>query len=311
LLGSAASAAAAGYLLPSGTGSGAVFTCNWSSAARTCTSYAQVSAGSGYAGPTYLTFTQNTTYTPNGSCSLYPTGAVAIVGGGVSGITPETAGNCSSAPTPVVAGGGLVTVSNGVVSGWDNVNLSFTGDQLVAADIALRNLGVAGNLADPGPTPMAGRGMASVSVPADSVSLSSATLTASYTPDAPGSLTYGGAAGTAPVTVTTATRAIPTVTVTPAAPAITATQSLTVTVAVSGGTGTPTPTGAVTLTAGSYSSAATVLSGGNASIAIPAGTLGLGSTTLTAIYAPDASGSATYGVAMGTSAVTVTTATPD
>jgi hypothetical protein len=57
--------------------------------------------------------------------------------------------------------------------------------------------------------------------------------------------------------------------------------------------------------------AATVLSGGKATIAIPAGTLGLGSTTLTAIYAPDASGSATYGVAMGTSAVTVTTATPD
>jgi hypothetical protein len=101
------------------------------------------------------------------------------------------------------------------------------------------------------------------------------------------------------------------VTVTPSASSISATQALTVTVVVSAGKKNPTPTGAVTLTGGGYSSAATTLSGGKATIAIPAGTLGLGSTTLTAIYAPDASGSATYGVAMGTSAVTVTTATPD
>jgi subtilase family serine protease len=95
----------------------------------------------------------------------------------------------------------------------------------------------------------------------------------------------------------------PTVTVTPSPASITPAQQLTVAIAVSGGTGTP--SGSVVLTSGSYSSAATALSNGGASIVIPAGTLPVGNDTLTATYTPDSAGSATYNSATGSGTVTV------
>ena len=101
----------------------------------------------------------------------------------------------------------------------------------------------------------------------------------------------------------------PTVTVTPAVFAIATTQALSVTVAVSGGTGNPTPTGSVTLSSGTYNSAATALSSGSAQINIPAGSLAAGSDTLQASYTPDSASSATYLTATGTSG-SVTVATP-
>jgi hypothetical protein len=100
---------------------------------------------------------------------------------------------------------------------------------------------------------------------------------------------------TVPTTIT------PTVTVTPAASTITTTQSLSVTVAVSGGGTNPTPTGSVTLTSGTYTSAATALSSGSAQITIAAGALAVGSDTLTASYTPDAASSSTYNKATGVS----------
>ena len=103
------------------------------------------------------------------------------------------------------------------------------------------------------------------------------------------------AAYTAPVIIT------PTVTVTPTASSITTTQSLGVTVAVSGGSGNPTPTGSVTLTSGTYTSAAATLVSGSAQITIPAGSLAVGSDTLTASYTPDLASSSTYNKATGTS----------
>lgn len=103
----------------------------------------------------------------------------------------------------------------------------------------------------------------------------------------------------------------PTVTVTPSASSITTTQSLAVTVSLNGGTGNPTPTGSVTLTGGSYTSAATALSGGSASITIPANTLSANSYTFKATYTPDAGSTSTYNSATGTSgSVTVSKATP-
>jgi hypothetical protein len=93
----------------------------------------------------------------------------------------------------------------------------------------------------------------------------------------------------------------PVVTVTPAASSITTTQSLNVTVAVSGGGTNPTPTGSVTLTSGTYTSAATTLSSGSAQITIAAGALAVGSDTLTASYTPDTASSSTYNKATGTS----------
>ncbi|MGD0941100.1 MAG: hypothetical protein ABR905_15455 [Terracidiphilus sp.] len=97
----------------------------------------------------------------------------------------------------------------------------------------------------------------------------------------------------------------PTVTVTPSATSVARSQPLMVTVAVSGGTGNPEPTGSVTLTSGTYTSAATTLTGGSAQIDIPAGSLTDGSDTLTATYTPDAASSTIYNSATGRDAVTV------
>jgi hypothetical protein len=107
-----------------------------------------------------------------------------------------------------------------------------------------------------------------------------------------------GCAVTPPITT-------PTVTVTPSPLSITTAQAVTVTVAVSGN---PAPTGSVTLTSANYSSAATTLSSGSATIDVPAGSLVVGSDTLTVSYAPDSNSSSTYNSASGTSLVTVNAA---
>jgi len=152
-------------------------------------------------------------------------------------------------------------------------------------------------------------GSASISIPAGSLATGSDTLTASYTPDSSSSSTYNSASGSSPVTVTTPAKTTPTVTVTPTPASITTAQALTVTVAVSGGTGNPTATGSVTLSGGGYTSTATTLSSGSATINIPAGSLATGGDTLTASYTPDSASSSTYNAATGTSlTVTVTQA---
>ena len=103
--------------------------------------------------------------------------------------------------------------------------------------------------------------------------------------------------------------ATPTVTVSPSTSSVTTAQSLSVTVTVTGGTATP--TGSVTLSGGGYTSAAATLSGGSVTINIPAGSLAVGSDTLTASYTPDANSSSTYNGATGvSSAVTVEVPNP-
>ena len=98
------------------------------------------------------------------------------------------------------------------------------------------------------------------------------------------------------------TKLNPTVTVTPGAASITTAQSLSVTVVVDGGTGNPTPTGSVTLTSGTYSSGATALTAGSATINVPAGSLAVGTPTLTATYSSDSN----YNPKTGTNTVIVT-----
>ena len=149
-------------------------------------------------------------------------------------------------------------------------------------------------------------GNTSITVPAGSLSAGTDTLTASYAPDGPGSITYRGTTGTHTVTVTAAAKTTPTVTVTPSATQITTAEALTVTVSVTPTSGNPTPTGSVTLTSGSYTSAATTLASGSASITVPAGSLTTGTDTLTTTYTPDTNGSLTYNSATGTGSVTVT-----
>ena len=98
----------------------------------------------------------------------------------------------------------------------------------------------------------------------------------------------------------------PTVGVTPASGSITTGQSLSVGVSVVGPTGGATPTGSVVLTSGTYTSAATTLSNGSATINIPAGSLAAGSDSLKATYTPDSNSSSAYTSASGTANVTVT-----
>jgi parallel beta-helix repeat protein len=92
------------------------------------------------------------------------------------------------------------------------------------------------------------------------------------------------------------------VAVSPNAASIATIQPLNVSVTVSGTTGNPAPTGSITLTSGSYSSAATTLSSGNATINVPAGSLTAGTDTLTVHY----SGDSVYGAATGSGLVVVT-----
>ena len=103
-----------------------------------------------------------------------------------------------------------------------------------------------------------------------------------------------------------APKTTPTVTVTPASFSITTAQSLSVSVSVGGGGGNAVPTGSVTVSSGNYTSPAATLSNGGATVNIAAGSLAVGSDTLTAAYTPDSSSSSTYNTASGTSsAVTV------
>ena len=96
----------------------------------------------------------------------------------------------------------------------------------------------------------------------------------------------------------------PSVSVTPSASSITTASSLRVAVTVSGSAGTP--TGSVVLSGDGYTSSAVTLSSGQATISIAAGSLGVGSDTLTAQYTPDSTSESSYGSASGTAPVTVT-----
>jgi uncharacterized repeat protein (TIGR01451 family) len=102
------------------------------------------------------------------------------------------------------------------------------------------------------------------------------------------------------------TKVPPTVVVTPLPSSIAAAQSLSVTVTVSGGTGYPIPTGSVTLSGGGYTSAATTLNAGSATMNISAGSLDPGSDALTAIYLPDTNSAATFTMASGSASIAVT-----
>jgi hypothetical protein len=138
-------------------------------------------------------------------------------------------------------------------------------------------------------------GGASITIPANSLSVGTDTLTVSYS----GDTTYSPATGTASETVTNPLT--PIVKVTPAVPSVTTASSLSVTVAVTGSGATP--TGTVTLSGGGYTSIAVALSSGSATITIPANSLSVGTETLTVSY----SGDANYASANGTASVAVTT----
>jgi hypothetical protein len=97
----------------------------------------------------------------------------------------------------------------------------------------------------------------------------------------------------------------PKIKVTPALLSIDRIQALSVTVSVIAVSGDPTPTGTVTLSSGSYRSAATKLKDSGAKIEIPANKLNDGTPTLLATYTPDTPGAVTYRTASGSAEVKV------
>jgi len=150
-------------------------------------------------------------------------------------------------------------------------------------------------------------GLAQITIPAGSLTTGSYTLTATYTPDTTGAISFNTNTGTTSVSVGTVA---PTVTASALPATFTTILPTTVTVTVADGTGNPTASGSVVLTSGSYTSSAKTLSSGSAQITIPAGSLTAGSPTITATYTPDTAGAATYKTSTGTASVTITKVAP-
>ena len=131
----------------------------------------------------------------------------------------------------------------------------------------------------------------------------SQTLTVNFTPT--DTVDYTTATATVTFNVNKAAASI---TETTSASGITTAQALTVTIAVSAGSSSQPPTGSVTLNGGGYTSAATPLSNGGATINIPAGSLAVGSDTLVATYTPDAGNAGNYTSATQSATVVVSPA---
>jgi hypothetical protein len=267
---------------------------------------------------------------------------VTVTGTGATptGTVTLSSGNYTSAATTLSGGSAMITIpKNSLTAGTATLTASYSGDTAyktasgtgsvtvtarltptVAVAPAATSiyvdqpLGVNVTVAGTGATPTGtvtlssgsytsaatalSGGSATITIPKNSLAVGTATLTASYS----GDTEYATASGTGSVTVAAKTTA--TVAVTPASPSIYVDQPLGVNVTVAG-TGV-TPTGTVTLSSGSYTSAATALSGGSATITIPKNSLAAGTATLTASY----SGDTVYGSASGSGSVTVTKLSP-
>lgn len=150
-------------------------------------------------------------------------------------------------------------------------------------------------------------GIANITIPVNSLSAGTPTLTATYMPGSASANLYTTSVGTASITVSTLT---PTVAVMLSSASITTAQSVQATVTVSGGSGNATPTGTIALAGGGYTSSAITLANGGAAFSIPAGALSVGADTLTATYTPDTSSIATYSIATGSASITVVVPNP-
>ena len=155
-------------------------------------------------------------------------------------------------------------------------------------------------------------GSATIVIPAGTLYNGPEQLTANYTPDAASTATYGIAEGFGAVNIIAA-HVVPTPSVSTLTWAQSQSQSISVAISVTGANGIPTPTGTVTLSNGNYSSAPTALTGGNATVVIPAGALGVGFLTLVASYSGDGNYTPESGnayVIIGSVTVTVTPQSP-
>lgn len=241
--------------------------------------------------------------------SIYPTDAVDLVRWGTNGfafrstdntgsdasndqiviVTSSLVSSTGSAPVPILA-----SVSPAkVIAGGAAYTMQLTGNGFTKTTEVLIN------------------GEARTTTYVSGTSLSAQVLASDFATNcqmdvqvmtpAPG----GGVSNVVVVSVDPAPQNPPTVTLAPSATSITTAQPLTVAVMVST-TGTlGTPTGSVVLMDNAYTSAPVTLTGGKASIVIPAGSLPVGSDKLIVTYEPDAASAFIYSSASGTATVTV------
>ncbi|HEY1964043.1 MAG TPA: Ig-like domain-containing protein, partial [Acidobacteriaceae bacterium] len=122
-------------------------------------------------------------------------------------------------------------------------------------------------------------------------------------------VSYGGdsnyTASTSPVLNLVVQKGPPAISITPSFASILSTQALNMQIIVAGTTGNPTPQGSVAASSDTYSSAATTLSNGVATITIPAGSLAVGNDTLTITYTPTAASAGSYTSATQSALVSV------
>lgn len=266
------------------------------------------------------------TVTVSGSSGT-PTGSIAVAGGGYSGsgtlangqaqigisagslavgndtltVTYSGDGTYASTSTTesvtVTAAAPLVTVSapaSDNVANAVQVVVTVTG----LAGVPTGTVNLSGGGYSSAAVTLSSGGTATFTIPANTLAGGNDTLTADYS----GNSTYAGGTGTAVIDIVTTTALASTVKVNPASTSIDSAQALTVNVAVSGAGATP--TGTLVLTAGTYTSTTTALTGGGASFSVPGGSL-TASGPITAVY----SGDAVYASGTGSATETVTPST--
>ena len=145
-------------------------------------------------------------------------------------------------------------------------------------------------------TTISAAGAYSITIPINSLSAGTDKLSIQYS----GDTVYNPGSDSTTVVVTQFVGATPTVTVTPASTTLTTEDSLGITGKVTGSGGTP--TGSVIITAGTYTSGSITLTSGSFTGTIPAGSLSIGTDTITAAY----SGDTVFATGKGTATVTVT-----
>jgi hypothetical protein len=256
--------------------------------------------------------------TPLSSGSVYvgvPAGALPV-----GNYTLNVAYTPDSASTPIYTSASASQPLTVIVPPKVKASLTLTPSQQIISNSQTMTVGVVVNAVQYYPAPtgsvtltsgtftsapvVLAVGSATITIPAGSLPVGNDTLTVTFTPDAASSSSYLVSSNFTLVQNEGATiTPYIWVGVNPASP--TTAQALTVSVSVNGSTGNPTPTGTVVLTSGTYTSAPTGLSNGNATFNLAAGVLPVGLDTITATYTPDAQGSALYGSASGSNQVGV------
>lgn len=278
------------------------------------------------------------TMTGSGSIGT-PTGTVVVDGGGFNANATLTAGaaTITIAPGSLAPGTDTLTVTYGGDSNYASTSQTLTVAAAAAVPTVTVSAPAQGNVANsvivsvgvtgPGSTaptgsvsltagsygPTAGvtlssSGTASFTVPAGDLPVGTDTITATFSST---SSTYSGATGTTTILMVSTALATPTVKATASPTTIDTSGTLTLNVTVSG-TAASLPSGSVTATSTAAASGSTLasgisaqLTGGVASISIPANSLNAGTDSVSIAY----SGDAVYAAGTGSVSVTVTQST--